>query len=255
MARPTSNWGKYFGHTAMKELAAFSTTYNMADQTVAVDGTNVYNIQSGGTGACVINGVYIPSLTADAELLIITDQAAPTVTTESWPLLADANSALAVDDEVYTGTLTGVSQKFYKVLVAHNANRDQAPADCPDLFQAIPNADTLALADGISTWVMITAESSLGTLGKLGIWIASSALGLGDDAAPILGIDAIPYFDPSYYVVVAFALVTNNTNTAAGVIGAATVGGGGIEWTADADVVYYVQLGPVFPSPSNMPKN
>ena len=249
-----NNWGDKFGHRPMRDLARFLTTYNMADQGIAVDGTNVYNIESTGTGACVINGVYVPSLTADTELLIITDQAAPTVTTESWPLLADANSALAVDDEVYTGTLTGISQKFYKVLVAHNANRDQAPVDCPELFQAIPNADTLSLANGKTTYMMITAESSLGTLGKLGIWIASSALGTGN-AAPTLGIDAIPYFDPSYYVVVAFALVTNKTNSATGIIGAATVGSGGINWTSTTDAVYYVQLGPVFPSPSNMPKN
>ena len=253
MARPTSNWGKYFGHTAMKELAAFSTTYNMADQTVAVDGTNVYNIQSGGTGACVINGVYIPSLTADDELLIKTDQAAPTVTTESWPLLADANSALAVDDEVYTGTLTGVSQKFYKVLVAHNANRDQAPADCPDLFQAIPNIDTLSLIEDATLWVMITAESSLGTLGQLGMWIASTELGVAA-AAPTNGC-VVPYFDPSYYCVVAFAYLLNTTGNATGIVGAAGTGAGYIEMTAAADMTYYVQLGPVYPAIANMPKN
>ena len=251
-----NNWGDKFGHRPMRDLARFLTTYNMADQGVQVHAGTVtdYTIKSTGTAGCVINGVYIPSLTADAQLVIYTDQAAPTITTESWPLLADANTALAVDDEVYTGTLTGISQKFYKVLVAHNANRDQAPVDCPELFQAIPNASGLAVADEATCYVMITAESSLGTLGQLGIWIANSAFGAGD-AAPTGGIDAIPYFDPSYYVVLAFALVVNKTNSADAVIGFATSGNGALDWTQDADAYYYIQTGPVFPSPSNMPKN
>jgi hypothetical protein len=237
----------------MKDLARFLTTYNMADQTVAVDGTNVYNIQSTGTAACVINGVYVPSLTADAELLIITDQAAPTVTTESWPLLTAAGvTTWAVDDEVYTGTLTGISQKFYKCLVAHRNDESLEPADNPDLWQAIPNIDTLSLVDDATLWVMITAESSLGTLGKLGIWIASTEL--GDTSAPTNGI-VVPYFDPSYYCVVAFGYVLNNIGSATGIVGAAGTGAGYIDWTSTQDLTYYVQLGPVFPAAANMPKN
>jgi len=239
-----NNWGDKFGHRPMKDLARFLTTYNMASQTIAVD-ENVYDIQSTGTGACTINGIYIPSLTVDAAYPIATAQAAPTVTTESWPLLADANSALAVDDEVYTGTLTGVSQKFYKVLVAHNANRDQAPVDCPELFQAIPNAHTLALAINEVFMAMVTAESD----GTLGVWIACSVLGTGE-AQPAL---VVPYFDPAVYCVVAFMGINNTTNAAENSYGAVGTGAGYITHATDA--TFYQVIGPVFPHPNNMPKN
>ena len=246
----SSNWGDMFSHTAMKDLARFLTTYNMADQTVAVDGTNVYNIQSSGTGDCTINGVYIPSLAADAELLIITDQAAPTVTTESWELLCAAGvTSFAVDDEVYTGTLTGVSQKFYKCLVAHDCIYGTEPANNPNLWQAIPNADTLSMIADATCWFMVTAESD----GTLGLWIASTELGVAA-AAPTNGL-RVPYFDPSVYCVIAFVYIDNDEYDATGVVGAALTDDGGIDWDSGADATYHVVLGPVFPHPDNMPKN
>ena len=250
-----NTWGDKFSYRTMQDLARFSRTYNLADQQIAAD-TNTYNIQSTGTGACVINSVYVPSLTADDALSIITEQTAPTATTESWDLLADAGTAFVVDDEVYTGTLTSVTQKFYKCLVAHTPTGSDCmkPADRTDLWQAIPNADTLTLDDDETAFMMITAESSLGTLGTLGIWIACTELGEAT-VAPANGV-IVPYFDPSYYVVVAFALLTQNYNDCDdGVVGYATAGNGVIDWTATRDATYYVQLGPVYPHIDNMPKN
>lgn len=72
------NWNTQFGHGPMRALAEYVTTYNMASQTIAVDNANTENIQSTGTGACVINGVLINSLTADAELDISADTTAMT---------------------------------------------------------------------------------------------------------------------------------------------------------------------------------
>ena len=63
-----SNWGNLFSYVSMKEFAKYLTTYNMETQTIAVDGTNIYNIQSTGTKQAVLDGVYINALAADAEL-------------------------------------------------------------------------------------------------------------------------------------------------------------------------------------------
>ena len=240
-----NNWGDKFGHRPMKDLARFLTTYNMASQTIAVD-ENVYDIQSTGTGACTINGIYIPSLTVDAAYPIATAQAAPTVTTESWQLLCDAGvTTFAVDDEVYTGTLTGVSQKFYKCLAAHKCIDGTQPAQNPQLWQAIPNAHTLALAINEVFMAMVTAESD----GTLGVWIACSVLGTGE-AQPAL---VVPYFDPAVYCVVAFMGINNTTNAAENSYGAVGTGAGYITHATDA--TFYQVIGPVFPHPDNMPKN
>jgi len=59
-----TNWGKLFSFRAMRELAAYLTSYNMANQTVALD-ANAQDLQTTGTGSCMIDGVFIPSLAAD----------------------------------------------------------------------------------------------------------------------------------------------------------------------------------------------
>lgn len=66
-------WGKRFTKKAAQDLAAYMTSYNMESQAVAIDGVNAENIQSTGTAPCMINGVFIPSLAADAELDISAD--------------------------------------------------------------------------------------------------------------------------------------------------------------------------------------
>ena len=240
-----SNWGDLFSHRPMKDLARFLTTYNMASQTIAAD-ENVYDIQSTGTGICTINGVFIETLTVDAAYPIATAQAAPTETTESWQLLIDAGvTTFAVDDEVYTGTLTGVSQKFYKCIEAHKGIEGTNPAENTNLWQAIPNAHNLALAIDETFMAMVTAEAD----GTLGVWIACIVLG-ASNAMPAL---IIPYFDPSVYCVVAFMEIDNTTNADTNSYGAVGTGAGYITHASDA--TFHQVIGPVFPHADNMPKN
>ena len=119
-----SNWGNLFSYISAKELAKYVTTYNMDTQTIAVDGTNVYNIQSTGTGQAVLDGDYINSLTVDAELLIT-----GTEVTDQWA----GNTAYAVDDEVVVGTPNG---NMYKCLIAHTSEN---PPGGDANWQLIPN--------------------------------------------------------------------------------------------------------------------
>ena len=244
-----SNWGDRFSYTPMADMARFLTTYNMGTQTLAVD-TLVYAIQTSGTGGqCTINGVFIPSLDRDAEHIMATAQPAPTTTTESWELLCAAGvTSFVADDEVYTGIITGISQKFYKCLVAHDCVYGTEPANNPNLWQAIPNIDGLSMADHAVTWAMVTAEAD----GTLGVWIASEAFVVRTADAVL----KVPYFDPSIYCVIAFVDLENELNNGTGVVGSALIGAGGIDWTAAADAtVYNIVIGPVFPHPDNMPKN
>ena len=237
----SSNWGDLFQYVGMKDLARFLTTFNMVSQQIAVDGVNVYSIQSTGLQDCTINGVYIPALPADAELIINTDQAAPT---DEWDLLAAAGvTTCAVDDEVYTGTLQGVDQKFYKCLVAHDLRYGTEPAENPQLWQALPNLDEMELTDDFRLWIMVTAESD----GTLGCWIASDAhVAIG--TTPTL---KIPYFDPSVYCVV--AIIDYRNDAAATVTFGEAAGNGTFTDTDDAWIQQVV--GPVFPHPDFLPKN
>jgi hypothetical protein len=235
-----SNWGDKFSHIAMKDLARFLSTYNMVTQTLAVDGTNVYNIQSGGGGDCTINGVYIAALAADAELLHATEGAAPSA---AWA----ANTSYSADDTVYTGTLTNVNQMFWKCLKAHKSmhglepdgNRNQ------NLWQAIPNAYGISMVVDATINVMVTAESD----GTLGIWTACIVQGAGN-AQPAL---IVPYFDPAIYCVVAFIEIDNTTNAATNIYGAAGTGAGYITYATDG--TFLQVIGPVLPHPTNMPVN
>lgn len=70
-----TNFPSKFSHRPMVDLAAFLLTRNGAEtQAFAIDGTNAENVQTTGTKPCIINGVYIKSLTADAELDISADK-------------------------------------------------------------------------------------------------------------------------------------------------------------------------------------
>ena len=62
MSLDSGNWAGLFNHRAMKDLAAYLTTYNMETQAVAFAAADPATT---GTKQCVINGVYIPSLTAE----------------------------------------------------------------------------------------------------------------------------------------------------------------------------------------------
>jgi hypothetical protein len=232
----TSNWGDRFSHVAMKDLARFLTTYNMVSQTVAVDGVNVYNVQTTGGGDCTINGVYIPALTADAELLINTEQPAPTA---AWA----TRTTYSVDDLVYTGVLQAETQKFWKCLQAHNSEDSLTPAGNlnPTLWQAMPDLDEMELLDDFRMKIMITAEAD----GTMGLWSASAHSAIGTE--PTL---KIPYFDPSVYVVIGIIDYANDAASATVTFGES---GGGSDFGTDGTFIDVI--GPVFPHPDNMPKN
>lgn len=221
-----SNWGNLFSYISMKELAKYVTTYNMDTQTIAVDGTNVYNIQSTGTGQAVLDGDYINSLTVDAELLITDGE----VTTQ-WA----GNTAYTADDEVVVGTPNG---EMFKCLVTHTS---AIPPGQDEKWQRIPNLAGYELADDFRLLIMVTAEAD----GTLGAWVASDASAIGTAPTP-----KIPAFDPSVYVVVAFIDYANDAASA-------TVTFGDTDGAGDfgTDGTFVQVLGPIFPDITNLPKN
>lgn len=221
-----SNWGNLFNFVPMKEFAKYLSTYNMESQTIAVDGVNAYNIQSTGTGQAVLNGVYINSLAADAELLI-TD----TEVTTQWA----GNTVYAVDDEVVVGAPNG---DMFKCLIAHTS---ELPPGGDANWQRIPNLAGYELADDFRLLIMVTAEAD----GTLGVWVASDPSAIGTAPTP-----KIPAFDPSVYVVVGFIDYANDAASAAVTFGDVA---GGVNFGTDGTFVQVV--GPIFPDITNVPKN
>lgn len=96
------NWGKFFNYKIMKELAGFLSTYNMETQAVAFAAADPATT---GTKQCVINGVYIPALTAEAD--------------------ADWSSALAADlvQGDAKGTVLADGQSVYLAVFADATGR------------------------------------------------------------------------------------------------------------------------------------
>lgn len=84
-----SKWGAHFKYSPLKQHVEYTTTYNMDSQTLAIDGSNAENIQSTGGGQAVLNGNFIPSLAADAELDI---SAAGHIGTGKGATIADGSS-------------------------------------------------------------------------------------------------------------------------------------------------------------------
>ena len=226
-----NNWGDKFSHRAMMDLARFLTTYNMVSQTCAAD-ANDWDLQTAGGGDCTINGVYIPALAADPALDINVDQVAPS---NAWA----QNTVYAVDDEVYTGTLAGADQKFWKCLKAHTASFEAPGQD--DKWQAIPNLDGMQLADDFRLYIMLTVEAD----GTLGAWIASAHSAIG--TVPTL---KIPYFDPAIYCVVGLIDYANDAESGTVTFG---LNAGAVLFSTDG--TFHQVIGPVFPHPDNMPKN
>lgn len=222
-----SLWGDLFSHIPMRELAGYLTTYNMGTQVVAVDGTNVYNIQTTGGAQAVLNGDYINALAADAELLI-TD----TEVTAQWA----GNTAYSVDDEVVVGAPNG---EMFKCLVAHTSVHTPKQGD--GFWQALPNLAGYELADDFRLLIMVTVEAD----GTLGVWVASDAIAIGSAPVP-----KIPVFDPSVYCVVGFIDYANDAASATVTFGDT---GGGSDFGTDGTVVQV--LGPIFPDSSLMVKN
>lgn len=231
----TSVHGDKFSYVAMKDFARFMTTYNMVSQAVSAE-TNVYDIDDTGTQDFTMNGLYVLEKTIDPASVINTEQAAPT---SIWA----ANVAQVVDDEVYTGTLQSTTQMFWKCIKAHTTSGDKSPhnGQNSDLWEALPNADEMELADDFRIKFLIT--SLIG--GELRLWIASAQSAIGTE--PTL---KIPYYDPSVHVAVGIVDYANDNAE-----GTVTFGesGGGVDFATDGSFINII--GPCLPHPDNMPKN
>ena len=237
-----NTWGDKFDDKAMKDFARFATTYNLVSQTLAVHGSNRYDMIIAGGGDFVMNGIYYLAMAANTASLFATNQTAPTATTEAWDYLTAAETSFAVDDICYTGAITTINQKFYKCVKAHEADYSLEPADNTDLWQAYANADEYILANDYCATMMVTAKSD----GTLQQWIACETATASGTAPTI----KVPFFDPSLYVVVGFMWYDNdlgsNTVTFCQTDGSVAM---------QTDATFYQQLGPVFPHPDNLPKN
>ncbi len=67
-------WGQRFTKKAAQDLAAYMSSYNMETQAVTfLDDADDNDMESTGTNPCMINGVFIPALAADALLEIAVD--------------------------------------------------------------------------------------------------------------------------------------------------------------------------------------
>ena len=218
-----NNWGNLFSYKPTRELAKYLTTYNTESQVIAVDGTNIYNIQSTGTKQCTINGVFIPALTVDAELLITADEV-----TTLWV----ANTAYVADDEVKYGT------GMFVCLTAHKGV--SPPGNGPN-WRRLPDAAGYELADDFRIMLMVTAKAD----GTLGLWLASDPSAIG--TVPTL---KIPAFDPEIYCCVGLIDYANDAASAAITFGDTD---GGVDFGTDG--TFYQVIGPVLPFPSNIDKN
>jgi hypothetical protein len=97
-------WGKRFTKKSAQDLAAYMTSYNMESQVVSyVDDADDNDLQTTGTKPCMINGVFIPSLTADASMIVADDTTGNAAGTtiaddfERWFIvLADADGTLSL---------------------------------------------------------------------------------------------------------------------------------------------------------------
>jgi hypothetical protein len=227
-----SDLSQFFSHKAMKELAKYLDTYNMATQAVAIDGSNAENIQSTGTAAAVLNGTPI-TVAADAEL----DISADTEGTESaW---ATATSYTLNSSYVTEAQMGG---KRYKCISSHTSSADDRPGlgmnwetYWVERTNDATNAVGYSIADGYDVYVLITAQAD----GTLTMWLAGVQALLGT------AVCKIPAFDPEKYVAVATALIVNDSGSAL-VIGTTALTG---------DITFWQHIGPIFPHPDNLDKN
>jgi len=108
-------WTKKFSYTMARHFMAYMESRNGESQVVALDGVNAENLQTTGTKACWINGVLIPSLTADAE----------------YDISAEAAYAAWAGSQSYTlnTEVIGDSGAHYICILAHTS----AAADEPEV--------------------------------------------------------------------------------------------------------------------------
>ena len=222
-----------FSHKAAQTLAEFAMTMNMATQAFAVDGSNAENVQTTGGAHCVINGVHIAALTADAEL----DISADTQLT-AW---AAAQSYTSVDVR-YVEDANG-NKQWYKCIASHTSAAANKPGQ-PDHVN--------------STWRSYWTESSNRAENAVGDVVPTLYsryyLCLADAAGTITLVKAgpkaldaavelqIPQFDPAIFVAIGTLLIDSAGYTCG--------------TTSTAGISTFAQLiGPVFPHADQLDKN
>ena len=223
-------FGSKFTHKAMQDVASFARTMNMATQTVAKANADMATT---GTAHCVINGVHIASLTADAALNISDDRQL-----EEWvTATAYTTDGGARVDVRYVEDNQGAKQ-WYKCILAHTSSAATKPGQ-PDHINTTwrtywtESSNRAEAARGQVCANLKTRQylclADVG--GVITTVIADNGLQL--DAASVL---TIPNFDPEVFVAIGL-LVVDGT-------GASTWG-----TTDDSAQVTITQLlGPVFPT-------
>lgn len=223
-----------FSHKAAITLAEFSMTMNMATQAFAVDGANAENVQTTGGGHCVINGVHIASLTADAEL----DISADTQLT-AW---ATGQSYTSVDVR-YVEDGNG-NKQWYKCIASHTSAAANKPGQkdsintngWKDYWTESSNRCENAVGDVVPTlysayYLCLADAAGTLTLVKAGPTALDAAVEL-----------QIPQFDPSIFV----AIGTLKIDSAGFTLGT----------TSTAGISTFAQLiGPVYPHADQLDKN
>ena len=233
MLKNSTQYGSKFSHAPARDFASFIRTANMATQAFAVDDGNAEDVQTTGTAHCVINGVHIASLTADAALVIASDDQL-----NIWET-GETYTTAHMRYVVHQG-----NKQWYKCILGHTS----AAANKPD------ENDLRASANWKTYWVRSTqtAEPAKGTYiptlysayflclaGADGVITLVRAGDIALDAAVEL---VIPNFEPEMFVAIGTLLI----NSAGFTLGT----------TSTAGVSTFAQLiGPVFPTGAGIDSN
>ena len=144
-----------FNYRPMKDLAGFLTSYNCATQVVTFyDDGDDNDLTDTGTAMCAINGVVIPSLTQDAQMVIASDETgdAPDVDigddkAQYVAILADEDGTLSIWLAGDCSDFNGETQDTIDVGVLKMPSFDYETYVC--LAVAVYNNDAAASAVGI----------------------------------------------------------------------------------------------------------
>lgn len=223
-------YGSKFSHKAMKQVADYCRTMNMATQAVAKANADMANT---GGAAAVINGVHIAALTQDAALDISADRQH-----EAWATATAYTAAGGARTDIRYVEDDNGHKQMYVCILAHTSNADNKPGQ-PDSINATwrtywtPSdsncvaARAQTCANGYTRRYLALADAQ----GVMTTVVADNGLQL--DADSVL---RIPTFDPEVFVALAI-LVVDGT-------GASTWG------TTDdnAQVTITQIVGPCFPT-------
>jgi len=188
-----TNFPSKFSHRPMIDLAAFLLSRNGAEtQAFAIDGSNAENVQTTGTKPCVINGVYIKALTADAELDISADKQLGIW--ESGESYTDVDVRYVEDDN-------GLKQ-WYRCIASHTSATANKPNTKGNTWLSYWTRTSQTAENGVgnsiaqdATYNYLALVNSAGTL----------TLVKADDGSGNL---QIPNFEPELFCAIGYLTVT-----------------------------------------------